>query len=196
MAFTPRFDPPTTLNKYYRHTGYYVGGENGVNECLLIHSNTGAVMPNCVGYTWGRAYEIYGERPTLSKGDASGWWNYNDGHQRSNYPVVGCVACWLGGSYGGHVAMIEAKNSATEFITSNSYYGSKYFVLEYMRLVDNKWRRYRYADNVLISNYSLKTIILLTDQPDPPPPPPPPHPGGVVLGNKIDMLYAIKPLIF
>ena len=57
--FVPRLTAPVTAtNKYYRYPGYYDGNINGVNDCLLINSSTGAIMPNCVGYAWGRAAEL------------------------------------------------------------------------------------------------------------------------------------------
>ena len=50
-TFVARENEPSTTSQYWRHTS--VGG---VNSCILI--SNGSVLPNCVGYAWGRAYEI------------------------------------------------------------------------------------------------------------------------------------------
>ena len=38
----------------------------------------GSCLPNCVGYAWGRFYEITGKRPSLSKANAENlvWVHY------------------------------------------------------------------------------------------------------------------------
>jgi hypothetical protein len=69
-----------------------------------------SALPNCVGYAWGRAYEILGTRPTLSRGNARDWYGYTaDGYKRSPkdtnnkcIPKLGAIVCW-----NGHVAVIE-----------------------------------------------------------------------------------------
>lgn len=133
-SFTPRHTAPVVAsNKYYRHPGYYDGGTDGVNDCLLINSSTGAVMPNCVGYAWGRAYELLGTRPTLCQGDAYLWWTYSDGYQRAlgtdrDGPKEGAIAC-MDLANPGHVAVVEEQTSATEWTISESIYGGDFFRL-------------------------------------------------------------------
>lgn len=123
MTFKSRLSAPNTSDKYWRHTSI-----GGLNECLLIKN--GSVLPNCVGYAWGRAYEILGSKPKLSKGNAENWYNYNDGYPRGNTPSLGAIAVWqkgstLSGSDGaGHVAVVEKINSSTQIVTSESGYGS------------------------------------------------------------------------
>ena len=134
--FVPRLVAPDVSIDYYRHTGYYreeiIGyheevdpetGQtilvpdyayiNGLNECLLIDSDTGEVMPNCVGYAWGRWYEISDIRPNLSRGNAQNWYGYTqDGYERRKTAVnLGAVACFVGGNIGGHVSIVEERIS-------------------------------------------------------------------------------------
>ena len=133
-SFTPRHTAPVVAtNKYYRYPGYYDGSINGVNDCLLINSSTGAVMPNCVGYAWGRAYELLQARPTLCQGDAYLWWTYSDGYPRAagtniNGPRPGAIACMTLANPG-HVAVVEERTSATEWTISESIYGGTFFRL-------------------------------------------------------------------
>lgn len=135
--FTPRLTAPdVATNKYYRYPGYYEGSVNGVNNCLLINSSNGAVMPNCVGYAWGRVYELLQSRPTLSQGDAVTWWTYNDGYERSplgangyagyDGPKLGAVAC-MDLASPGHIAIVEAHPIPNEWTISESIYGGAFF---------------------------------------------------------------------
>ena len=127
MAFKARLSAPSTTDKYWIKTTY-----GGKNECILINSSTGSCLPNCVGYAWGRAYEIMGKRPKLSKGNAENWWGYNDGYSRGQTPKLGAIACWRKGKAGdssdgaGHVAVVEKVNGK-DFTSSNSGYGGTRF---------------------------------------------------------------------
>lgn len=137
-SFTPRLVAPVTAsNKYYRYPGYYDGSINGVNNCLLINSSTGAVMPNCVGYAWGRVYELLGRVPALSQGDAVTWWGYPDGYERSplingyagiDGPRLGAVAC-MDLASPGHIAVVEEHTAPYEWTISESIYGGAFFRL-------------------------------------------------------------------
>lgn len=126
MKFIERLIEPNSDNKYYiKNTN------GGLNECLVINSNS--VLPNCVGYSWGRFYEITGIRPNLSKGNAENWYDYNDGYKRGLTPKLGAIICWRKGqahneSDGcGHVAVVEKINSDGSIVTSNSAYGGSRF---------------------------------------------------------------------
>ena len=142
MAWTPRLYTPDVSIKYYRHTGYLVSGVDGVNECLLIDPADGDVMPNCVGYTWGRWYEAFDVRPRLSTGNADGWFAYNDGYPRSlTTPTLGAIMCFSGGSYGGHVSVIEEIIDSTHVRTSNSAYNGSRFWIETVELINGVWTR-------------------------------------------------------
>ena len=127
-GYSPRLSEPTSSNLYYKHTSY-----GGYNECILINSSTGSCMPNCVGYAWGRAYEILGSKPNLSKGNAVTFYTTNQSNGAYSYssdpskPQLGAIACWSGGSQGyGHVAVVEEINGST-ITTSESAYGGTYW---------------------------------------------------------------------
>lgn len=92
---------------------------------------SGYGLPNCTCYAWGRAFEIMGERPTLSLGNAEEWYGYTqDGYERGQSPKLGAIICYSGGSSRvGHVGVVEQINDDGSIITSNSNYGAEYFIL-------------------------------------------------------------------
>ena len=126
MAYSARTTAPSTSNKFYKHTS-----AGGLNEC--IHIKGGSVLPNCVGYAWGRFYEISGKRPKLSRGNAENWYNYNDGYKRGKTPKLGAVIVWSKGKVGvgsdgaGHVAIVEKIYSDGSILISQSGYGGSRF---------------------------------------------------------------------
>lgn len=87
---------------------------------------SGYGMPNCTCYAWGRAYEITGSTPKLSRSNAENWYAYSDEYQRGQTPMVGAIACWRKGKAGdssdgaGHVAVVEQINADGSIITSES----------------------------------------------------------------------------
>lgn len=120
-SFTPRTTAPeATNNMYYADNPFYQAGYG---------------MPNCTCYAWGRFWEITGERPNLSTGDAEKWYNKTDGYQRGQVPRLGAVACWRRGDPetdadgAGHVAIVEYING-DNITTSNSAYNSSNFYLQ------------------------------------------------------------------
>lgn len=121
MGYKPRWKEPLLSNKYYKHTS-----AGGLNDCMLIDHSTGSVLQNCVGYAWGRAYELMGEAPKLSKRNAWEWWGHNDGYKRGQTPRLGAIAVWGPGpkpseSYG-HVAVVEKLGSRGSFTVVESVY--------------------------------------------------------------------------
>ncbi len=118
--FTPRTTAPSYSDRYWINTAY-----GGLNECILISGNS--CLPNCVGYAWGRAYEILGSRPRLAKTNANTWYNYTaDGYARGSTPKVGSIVCWNFGQYG-HVAVVEKVYSNTSIdISESSYNGARF----------------------------------------------------------------------
>jgi hypothetical protein len=130
MIFKERTTAPATNNKYYIHKS-----KGGLNECIIINKTTGSCLPNCVAWAWARAYESWGIRPKLSRGNAEDWWGFKDGYQRGKTPKVGSVICWRKGKAGyskdgaGHVAFVERVNSDGTILTSNSNYsGTRFFL--------------------------------------------------------------------
>ncbi len=121
VAYTPRLTAPSYENPYFIHTSY-----GGLNECILIENNS--VLPNCVGYAWGRAYEILGTRPNLSKGNANTFFNYNKNGGYYPYgqePRAGAVLSWGCYTYG-HVAVVEKVENGIVTISQSSYGGERF----------------------------------------------------------------------
>jgi surface antigen len=126
-TFKARTTAPSTASKYWKHTS-----AGGVNSC--IHITNGSVLPNCVGYAWGRFYELLGKKPSLSRGNAELWYGYiADGYKRGKTPKLGAVICWAKGTVGngndgaGHVAIVEKIYEDGSILISQSGYGSKRF---------------------------------------------------------------------
>ena len=123
MTFKPRTSEPSLADKHWKHTS-----AGGVNSC--IHISNGSCLPNCVGYAWGRFYEILGKAPKLSRNNAEDWWAYKDGYERGSKPKLGAVICWRKGKAGnysdgaGHVAIVEKINADGSILISESGYKS------------------------------------------------------------------------
>lgn len=118
-----RYSAPDADNKYYLTTS---GG--GYNKCIRITGSS--VLPNCVGYAYGRFMEAGGVTAcTLSTGDAENWWDCPDGYQRGQDPRPGAVMCWRKGQAHhaedgrGHVEVVEQVNDDGSVITTGSNYG-------------------------------------------------------------------------
>lgn len=117
--FIPRLSEPEKTDKHWLRPG-----SGGVNKC--IHIKNGSVLPNCVGYAWGRWYELLGKAPKLSRKNAEVWWCKEDGYERGQEPKLGAVICWSKGIVGvgqdgaGHVAIVEQIKADGTIVTSNS----------------------------------------------------------------------------
>lgn len=128
MKFEPRLKAPAYNDKHWMHTS-----KGGYNSCILIKGSS--VLPNCVGYAWGRIYELKGSKPKLSRGNAENWYNFNDGYPRGNKPKLGAVICWRKGQAGnetdgaGHVAVVEeVKADGTIVISNSAYNGTRFYI--------------------------------------------------------------------
>ena len=131
--FFPRTSEPKDYDKNWIHWS-----KNGFNECILITGNS--VIPNCVGYAWGRWFELLKIRPKLSKGNAENWWaNTKDEYVRGQTPKLGSVICWRKGEAAditdgaGHVAVVEEIHSDGSITVSASAYGGKRFYLQTLK---------------------------------------------------------------
>ncbi len=126
MKYIKRLEEPSSNNKYWVHTT-----KGGLNSCLLINNNS--VLPNCVGYAWGRAYEILKSKPKLSRANAEDWYDYNDGYERGSKPRVGSIICWKRGKIrngsdgAGHVSVVEEVYDDESILVSHSSYNGKRF---------------------------------------------------------------------
>ena len=127
MKFVKRTTEPTKDNKYYKHIS-----NGGLNSCIEIN-NSGSVLHNCVGYSFGRSYELMNNNPKLSRGNAEDWYNYNDGYKRGKKPKLGAIVCWRKGEVRnskdgyGHVANVEEIYEDGSFLISQSGYTAKKF---------------------------------------------------------------------
>lgn len=126
MKFTPRLKAPSTTDKnWLKH------GKGGYNYCIEIKS--GSVLPNCVGYAWGRWRELLGAYHKLSRGNAENWYAKLDGYKRGKEPKLGAVVCWRKGKVKnatdgcGHVAVVEAIAADGTITCSESNYGASRF---------------------------------------------------------------------
>lgn len=131
-SFNPRMTAPSKKNKNWIHTS-----KGGKNSCILIKGNS--VLPNCVGYAWGRWLELLGKTPKLSRNNAEDWYGRSDGYKRGKTPKLGAVACWRKGKAGvssdgcGHVAIVENIAADGTVTFSQSGYGYKRFYLTKMK---------------------------------------------------------------
>lgn len=129
--FRPRKTSPEPTNLNWRHWS-----KAGLNFCILVKGDS--VLPNCVGYAWGRWTELLGDVPALSRGNAENWWAKKDGYQRGQTPKLGAVACWRKGLAGvssdgaGHVSIVEDILQDGSIVTSNSAWNGSIF---YMRTI-------------------------------------------------------------
>lgn len=133
-VFVRRTSAPSSTNKYYIKTTY-----GGYNRCIVINRSTGSVLPNCVGYAWGRFCEEQNiHNCNLSRGNAENWYPHtSDGYRRGNTPKLGAVICWHSTRSGGHVAIVEKINNDGSIETSNSAYNGKRFYMKTLRASNN-----------------------------------------------------------
>ncbi len=156
MNYTKRLSAPSESNKYY--ISCY---EGGYNRCIEIYK--GSCLPNCVGYAWGRWYEIMKKAPSLSRANAENWFGYTqDGYTRGQTPKKGAVICWRKGQVGnesdgaGHVAVVEKIYSDGSILTSNSMYGGTRFYTQ---------RLYPPLYQLNSKSYVFQGFIYLPDEP-------------------------------
>lgn len=115
IAFEGEFEPRLTSPS--RSSSYY-------NKSLNVFSQTGYGMPNCTAYAFGRVYEITGEKPLITRGNAGSWWSINKSNGYYDYgqePKLGAIACWSN-----HVAVVE-KIDGNTVTCSQSHWRSTYF---------------------------------------------------------------------
>lgn len=119
IEYIPRTKKPAKDDKCWLKYGKK--NVNGYDRAIEITESCrytyGSCLPNCVGYCWGRVYELskqYNtELPTtnkLSTGNAKAWYGHNPNlWARGKYPRLGAVICYTSSKYG-HVAMVEKIN--------------------------------------------------------------------------------------
>ena len=142
-SFSPQLVIPTAGNPYYNTKK--VGG---YNPCIMGNPKNRNkdlnVLPNCVGYAVGRFNEIYHEIMGGSGCEYLGNTNAanfidlarKQGLTITQRPTLGGCMVWKGGNTGeGHVAIPEL-DLGNRFVTSESEYYGKQFVI-YQRFGDN-----------------------------------------------------------
>lgn len=122
MTYKPRLTEPSSTDKHWIHTS-----AGGYNKCVKISGNS--VLPNCVGYAYGRFMEVLGKKScNLSTHDAGLWYgNTGDGYKRGKTPQLGAVICWKHVTSWGHVAIVEQIHKDGSITTSESGYASARF---------------------------------------------------------------------
>ncbi len=117
--------PSTVFAAEYEPRLTAPNGEPYYTRELNAYSKTGYGMPNCVAYAYGRVYELNGEAPKISRGNAGEWWfinKNNDYYEYGSEPKLGAVACWSR-----HVAVVEEISENGDVTVSESHWGSTYF---------------------------------------------------------------------
>lgn len=163
ISFVRRTGRPGVSNRYYIKTTYH-----GYNKCILVNRLTGSVLPNCVGYSWGRFCEC--QKITsckLSTGDAGNWYYKKDGYKRGKTPKLGAVICWSDSQGAGHVANVEYIYPNGNIITSNSAWNGSYWFEKELKKSNN----YYFGATYTFQGFIYPTVEF-TDDPQPVPPQP------------------------
>ena len=121
LAYTPR----TSLTESDCTSQYWAYSSSG-NVFTRNWSLSGG---NCTWYAYGRAWELLGQRPSLSVNGAHKWYDFNDGYERGSEPRLGAIACWSDdASTVGHVAVVEAIDGDNVTCSESGWsYTSGYF---------------------------------------------------------------------
>jgi surface antigen len=140
--YKPRLKAPLRTNKNWIQVSF-----GGKNKCIPVDGNS--VLPNCVGYAWGRFMEILGRQPKLSLGNAELWYGHrSDGYKRGKTPRLGAVICWRKGVVGdpsdgaGHVAIVEKINDDGTLVISESGY-----------------KKFRFRTSTIPADFSLEGYV-------------------------------------
>ena len=136
FIFTTRTEKPVVDSEDIESDLYWVSSKYtsfGYNPFYVPDANSASLydtLPNDTAYAWGRFYEILGTEPTLCVDVANKWFDYDDGYQRGQEPIVGAIMCFTGGTYKdannsyGHVAIVERVNADGSIETSESAWNS------------------------------------------------------------------------
>ena len=120
VGFTRRTTAPEYGNVYYY---------NGAYNPFAYNQN---LIGECTWYVWGRAYEILGHRPNISRGHAKDFYTYNlnsGAYPYGNEPKLGAIACFAPHNHAdwtGHVAIVEAVGGDGSVILSEYNFVSRH----------------------------------------------------------------------
>ena len=141
MKFIQRLETPKKTNKYYIHK---TGG--GYNKAKRINGND--VLPNCVGYAYGRFMEAQEIKTSkLPTSNAESQIDDNTYYKEGNIAKVGAVIVWKQGKIhyskdgAGHVAIVEEIYPDGSILVSQSAYKGKRF---YLTTHNNKYYKKGY----------------------------------------------------
>lgn len=128
MAFKPRTTCPSKTDKCWIATSY-----GGYNKCILGSTpgrySTGSVLPNCVGYAWGRFLEIIRQNDAsvttcdVPTSDAKNFIKYNTKYEVGQEPRLGALAIFEPN----HVAVVEKIDASGVCTLSESGWGGPTF---------------------------------------------------------------------
>ena len=157
---------PDTGNKCYLRTE---GG--GYNKCIAGNSKNPynkrptahSVLPNCVGYAYGRYLEYHGlQSANLPTCNARDWYSTakKAGFACSKTPTVGAVACFKGTQYG-HVAFVEKIEKNGDLVLTESNWGHQIF--RTVRVT--KQSGYRYSGSLQLVGFIAPQAVPKTEKP-------------------------------
>jgi len=118
-GFTRRTTAPEYGNVYYYNGAY--------NPFIAV-----GCIGECTWYVWGRAYEILGHWPNISKWYAKDFYAYNlntGAYPYGNEPKLGAIACFAPNNHAyetGHVAIVEAVGGDGSVILSEYNFVSRH----------------------------------------------------------------------
>ena len=118
-GFTRRTTAPEYGNVYYYNGAY--------NPFIAV-----GCIGECTWYVWGRAYEILGHWPNISKWYAKDFYSYNvntGAYPYGNEPKLGAIACFAPHNHArwtGHVAIVEAVGGDGSVILSEYNFVSRH----------------------------------------------------------------------
>lgn len=155
MAFVPRTTAPSGLEKYW-----LLDECGGYNKCIPGNGSSRSAMPNCVGYAWGRFYEINGSC-NLSTDNAKEWFGYTqDGYKRGKTPQLGAVICFYREGRGGHVGIVEKINQDGSIQTSNSGWSGSFYYNQTLSPPNYFWSSsYSFQGFIYSPNYQGKSKV-------------------------------------
>lgn len=133
-TFTPRLTRPEAGNKYYI-TDSAGGWSHAIPGNSKFRDRQNNVLPNCVGYAYGRYHEIAGQKEMNLFDPTNAEDIYENARQHgrnvSQTPSLGSVLVLSKGKIGkqyndgpGHVAVVEQINSDGSILTSESGWSS------------------------------------------------------------------------
>ena len=154
-TFTPRLTTPDPSEKWWSYS--FSNGALLIGNSPESHAYN-CVLPNCVGWAWGRFAEILGEYPThLATGNAGDWYDETTVYQKTTDPYqprLGAVIVWKP-NHVGIVEEIETDNSGrvVSIVTSESGWSSN------VGWSNRFWTTKRYPPNYDEGRYSFVGFI-------------------------------------